>query len=58
MSSDLSSNSLIFLIISYEKSKTQIEKIINFIQEQKIIIQDISTDDGDLEDIFVRLTKN
>ena len=46
------------LIISYEKSKTQIEKIINFIQEQKIIIQDISTDDGDLEDIFVRLTKN
>ena len=46
------------LIISYEKSKTQIEKIINFIQEQKIIIQDISTNDGDLEDIFVRLTKN
>jgi len=46
------------LIISYEKSKIQIEKIISFIQQQKIKIQDISTDDGDLEDVFVRLTKN
>ena len=45
------------LIISYEKSTIQIEKIINFLQQQQIIIKDISTDDGNLEDVFVKLTK-
>ena len=45
------------LIISYEKSTMQIEKIINFLQQQQIIIKDISTDDGNLEDVFVKLTK-
>ena len=46
------------LIISYEKSKITIEHIINLIKQQNIEINDISTDDGDLEDIFVKLTKN
>ena len=45
------------LIVSYEKSKLNIEKIIDFIHQQNIVIQDISTDDGNLEDVFVRLTK-
>ena len=45
------------LIISYEKSTIQIEKIINFLQQQQIFIKDISTDDGNLEDVFVKLTK-
>ena len=45
------------LIVSYEKSKLNIEKIIDFIRQQNIVIQDISTDDGNLEDVFVRLTK-
>ena len=46
------------LIISYEKNALNISKIINFITAQNIRILDISTDDGDLEDVFIRLTKN
>ena len=46
------------LIISYEKSALNISKIITFINDQNINILDISTDDGDLEDVFIRLTKN
>ena len=32
--------------------------LIGFINKQNINIFDILTDDGDLEDVFVRLTKN
>ncbi len=46
------------LIVSYEKSKLNIEELIKYINKQNIIILDISTDDGTLEDVFVRLTKN
>ena len=46
------------LILSYEKSKLSIDSIISEIKKQDIKIQDISTDDGDLEDVFLRLTKN
>ena len=46
------------LILSYEKSKLSIDSIISEIKKQDIKIQDISTDDGDLEDLFLRLTKN
>ena len=46
------------LVLSYEKSKINIDKIITEIKKQDVIIQDISTDDGDLEDVFLRLTKN
>jgi len=46
------------LIVSYEKSKLNIEELINYINKQNIKILDISTDDGNLEDVFVRLTKN
>jgi len=46
------------LIVSYEKSKINIDKIILKLKEQNIKIFDISTDDGDLEDVFLRLTKN
>ena len=52
------SNSSDQLIISYEKSELAINEIIKFINEQHVIISDISTDDGDLEDVFLRLTKN
>ncbi len=45
-------------IVSYEKSKLNIEELINYINKQNIKILDISTDDGNLEDVFVRLTKN
>ena len=46
------------LIVSYEKSLLNIEELINYINKQNIKILDISTDDGNLEDVFVRLTKN
>ena len=46
------------LVLSYEKSKLSMDSIISEIKKQDIKIQDISTDDGDLEDVFLRLTKN
>ena len=46
------------LCVSYEKSKINIDQIINYLIAQNIKIFDISTDDGDLEDVFLRLTKN
>ena len=44
--------------VSYEKSKVNMEKLINLIKKNNIKIVDISTDDGDLEDVFLRLIKN
>ena len=46
------------LNISYEKNKLHIEEIINFIQKNNAKIYDISTNDGDLEEVFISLTKN
>ena len=34
------------------------EKLINLIKKNDIEIKDISTDDGDLEDVFLHLIKN
>ena len=41
----------------YDKKKFRFDEIINVVKENAQII-DISTDDGDLEDIFVELTNN
>ncbi len=46
------------LVVSYEKSKLNISDLIQYINKQNIKINDVSTDDGDLEDVFIRLTKN
>ena len=46
------------LVVSYEKNKLEIEKIISFLGSQNVKINDITTDDGDLEDVFIKLTKN
>ena len=43
--------------VSYEKSKINIEELINLIKTNNVQIKDISTDDGDLEDVFLRLIK-
>ena len=51
-------NTINELTVSYEKNTLNITEIINFINNQNIKIYDISTDDGDLEDVFIRLTKN
>jgi len=46
------------ICVSYEKSKIDMEELINLIKENNTKIIDISTDDGDLEDVFLRLIKN
>ena len=46
------------LSVIYEKSKININDLIQTIEKQGINILDISTDDGDLEDVFLTLTKN
>tara|TARA_B100001250_G_scaffold375266_1_gene362709 strand:- start:714 stop:1643 length:930 start_codon:yes stop_codon:yes gene_type:complete len=46
------------LIVSYEKSKINIDTILSKLKEQNVKIFDIFTDDGDLEEVFLRLTKN
>ena len=55
---NIMSNEMNELEVSYEKSSLNINEIIKFINEQNIDLLDISTDDGDLEDVFLRLTKN
>ena len=42
---------------SYEKNKIKIDEIINLIQKNNVKILDMSTEDGDLEDVFLGLTK-
>ena len=46
------------ICVSYEKSKIQMEELINLIKKNNVKIIDISTDDGDLEDVFLRLIKS
>ena len=46
------------LSVIYEKSKINIRDLIYNIEKQDVNIIDISTDDGDLEDVFLTLTKN
>ena len=46
------------LTVSYEKSKMKIDEIISYLSKQDIKILDISTDDANLEDVFIGLTKN
>ena len=46
------------ICVSYEKSKINMESLINLIKKNNAKILDISTDDGDLEDVFLRLIKN
>ena len=51
-------NSETEICVSYEKSKVNMEELMNLIKKNNVKIIDISTDDGDLEDVFLRLTKN
>ena len=48
-----SSNSI---VIIYEKNSLNFEEIINYLSQNNIRILDIVTEDGDLEDVFVKLT--
>ncbi len=44
--------------VTYEKNSLNFGQIINYLSQNHIKIQDIVTEDGDLEDVFVQLTKN
>ena len=46
------------LTISYEKSKLKIDEIISYLLKQDAKILDISTDDADIEDVYIELIKN
>jgi len=46
------------ITVSYEKSKLKIDEIISYLSKNSLKILDISTDDADLEDVFINLTKS
>jgi ABC-2 type transport system ATP-binding protein len=46
------------MCVSYEKSKINIGELIDLIKKDSTKIIDIFTDDGDLEDVFLRLIKS
>ncbi len=50
-----SSNSI---VVTYEKNYLNFGEIVNYLNNSGIEIDDISTEDGDLEDVFVQLTKH
>ena len=51
-------NSKNLISFTYEKSSLDFGEIINYLNQNGIKIEDISTEDGDLEDVFVQLTKH
>ena len=46
------------IAVSYEKNNITTEKVIKLIQKQDLEIVDIYTEDADLEDVFIKLTKS
>ena len=44
--------------IKYDKTINNIEDIIFKVKEKGLEIEDIMTEDADLEDVFIKLTKN
>ena len=51
-------NSKNLISATYEKKSLDFEEIANYFNKNGIKIEDISTEDGDLEDVFVQLTKH
>ena len=51
-------NSKNLISASYEKNSLDFGEIIKYLNQNEIKIEDISTEDGDLEDVFVQLTKH
>ena len=46
------------LIVTYEKNSLNFGDLISYLNQNNIKIEDIFTEDGDLEDVFVQLTKH
>ena len=55
---DFKINSNKSVTITYEKNLIDFAEIAHYLSKNDIKIEDISTDDGDLEDVFVQLTKH
>jgi ABC-2 type transport system ATP-binding protein len=53
---EINSKNLISAV--YEKNSLDFGEIINYLNQNDIKVEDISTEDGDLEDVFVQLTKH
>ena len=51
-------NSKNSIIVTYEKKTLDFGEIVNYFNKNNIEIEDIYTEDGDLEDVFVQLTKH
>jgi len=46
------------IVVSYEKDIINFDELTNYLREKNLKILDISIDEGDLEDVFIQLTKN
>ena len=46
------------ILVTYEKNSLDFEEIVNYLNANNVKIEDILTEDGDLEDVFVQLTKH
>ena len=46
------------ILVTYEKKSLDFGEIVNYLNKNDIKIEDIITEDGDLEDVFVQLTKH
>ena len=46
------------ILVTYEKKSLDFSEIVNYFNKNDIKIEDIITEDGDLEDVFVQLTKH
>ena len=44
--------------MSYDKNKTNIKKIIDILNKNKIDFKEINTSEGDLEDVFIKVVNN
>jgi len=51
-------NSKNLISVTYEKGLLNFGEIISYLNQNGIKIKDVSTEDGDLEDVFVQLTKH
>ena len=55
---DFKINSKNSIVVTYEKNSLDFAEIVNYLNQKNVKIEDISTEDGDLEDVFVQLTKH
>ncbi len=51
-------NSKNSIIVTYEKNSLDFGEIVHYLNQNSIKIEDIYTEDGDLEDVFIQLTKH